>query len=114
MENLNNLKDLYVMANFDIKDSGLPYNIWFDEAQHFRKGKHNTPRVKVQVNDNLIPVSISTKPKILLKGSSLSEAEKEFHGKNEIFEFISKNYGLIISHWNGEITTKTLLNSLEI
>ena len=115
LENINDYEFIYEMANYDTRDSGLPYNIWFDEGHSLRKGKHKTPRVKVQVGDNLIPVSVSTQPEILLKGHLLSEAERVFSGsdRKKVFDFITKNYGVIISHWNGEITTKAMLNALK-
>jgi hypothetical protein len=112
LENLNMYKNgIFEMANYKSEDSGLPHDIWFDELGVERKGTHHTPRVKISLpSKNLIPVSIESKPKILLKGTQLRKAEREAKEKEMklMFDFISKNHNLILQHWNGKITTATL------
>jgi len=78
LENTSMYKQgLFEMANYQPKDSGLPYAIWFDEIGNRRKNTHSEPKVKILMsNDDLIPVLISVKPKILLKGVQLSKANR--------------------------------------
>jgi len=117
LENIAMYKDgIFEMANFQPEDSGLPYGLWFDDAGKSRQNKHDTPRVKVRVkSDNLIPVSIAEQPEILLKGTQLTKAEKELKGKpkDEVFDYISANHGIMLKHWNGEISTATLFADLK-
>ena len=102
--------------NYQPEDSGLPLGIWFDDAGKARKNKHSEPRVKIIMSSgNLIPVSIEEKPRILLKGTRLTKAEKEFTSKYQkpMFSFISHNHKLILQHWNGEISALVLGNNLK-
>jgi len=104
----------FEMANYTIVDSGLPHNIWFDEPGLERNNKHHLPRVKIQVNKSWLSVSVSAQPTFLLKGQHLADAEKKLSGseRKKMFDFISKNNELILSHWNGKVTTMQLLNGL--
>jgi hypothetical protein len=117
LENLDMYNQgIFEMASYQPEDSGLPLSVWFDEPGKDRMTTHNEPRVKIGMSSrNLIPVSVEVKPRILLKGSQLVKAEKELHGndKREMFSFISRNHKLILKHWNKEITTKVLLNTLK-
>lgn len=94
----------YEMANFSKIDSGLPYDIWVDSAGSRRNSKHNSPRVKIDVDGSLIPVSISKNPKILIN--------REIPKFKIIKDYLSNNYDLFIKHWNNEITDKQLLVQL--
>ena len=116
LENVNTYKTLFEMANFQPEDSGLPYAIWFDDSGKFRNNTHFIPHVKIIMDSGyMIPVSIEEEPKILLKAVQLAKVAKEFKGKKRkgMLEFISLNHLIILQHWNGEITTKTLFNNLQ-
>ena len=106
------------MANVSRKKSGLPMNIWLDSAGSSRNIKHNTPRVKIQNNyrdrftdelSELIPVSISKNPEILVESVKLELKQKDIQ---RAFKFISDNYDVLMSHWNGEIDDQDALNIL--
>ena len=116
LENVNMyVHEIMEMAQLHPSDSGLSYTLWFDEAGKTRQNKHTKPRIKIIMpSGNTIPVSIDTHPEILLKGTQLTKAEKELHGKpkEKILKFISKNHTLIMQHWNGDITTKDLFVKL--
>lgn len=103
METIN--EDLfYEMANFSKIDSGLPYDIWVGFAGSHRNSKHHSPRIKIDVDGSLIPVSISKNPKVLIN--------KEIPKFKIIKDYISNNYDLFIKHWDNEITDKQLLVQL--
>lgn len=105
--------DIMEMANYHVPE--LPYGIWFDEAGKARKNKHNEPRVKIIMpNNDTIPVSVENAPRFLVKGIQLSKAENALKGKNKdkMFSFISRNYELILQHWNGDIETVVLFEKL--
>lgn len=118
LENIEMYADgIYEMANYTTNRSGLPYPIWFDDLGQNRKNTHNIPRLKIHMpSGNLIPIAISNKPYILLKGTQLRKAEKELtdNPKKEMFDFISKNHKLILQHWNGDIDSITLFEKLKL
>jgi hypothetical protein len=112
---MSDYDDFFEMANYETRDSGLPFNIWFDEPGGSRFNKHHLPRVKVQVNGKFIPVHVTSEPSILLRGSFLSTAEKLITGSDRkaVFAFVARNHELILSHWSGEVSTKHLLTNLK-
>jgi len=114
-EYISNYDEIFEMANYETRDSGLPFDIWFDEIKADRKGKHSSPRVKIAVDGELIPISISTDPAFLAKGSHLRRHEDALSGKDRrrMFTFISKNHDVIIAHWNGELTTFGMMSKLK-
>jgi hypothetical protein len=118
LENINMYTNgIFEMANYQTEESGLPYEIWFDDVGKNRIPSHNIPRIKIKIHDsgNFIPISINKYPKILLKGMQLRKAENELKGKNKeiMFNFISKNHELILQHWSGNITTAMLFSRLK-
>jgi len=116
LENVSMYEFIFEMANWQPRDSGLPLGIWFDEIGAAGNNKRHSPRVKVIMpNDDLIPVSISENPTILLKGAQLVKAKKEFSSSDqtEMFDYIGKHHGVMLSHWNGEITTAMLFEKLK-
>lgn len=95
----------YEIANFSKRDSELPYDILVDSSGCQRSSKHNSPRVKINADGDLIPMSISKNPEILVN--------KKIPKFGIIKDYISNNYDLFIKHWNQEITDKQLLIQLD-
>lgn len=110
-EQLNNLDEDYFleMANAVKSDTGLPYDIWLDSKGKERNVPHNYPRIKVDVNGNLIPVIISDNP-IIPKSVGI----ETFRKFNEIKEFIIKNKEILLKHWNKELSDRETLNLLAV
>ena len=52
------------MANVSKDDTDLPYDLWIDSDGKNRKAGHNSPRLKVDVDGDIIPVSIINDPQI--------------------------------------------------
>ena len=96
---------LFEMANVSTKDTKLPYELWIDSYVSDIEAK-NIPRIKVNVDGDLIPVSISDNPKVLVSGKD------NFRGKSEIIKYIKKYLDVFIKHWNKELTDKEALNLL--
>ena len=92
------------MANATKNDTGLPYDIWLDSAGKNRKNKRSEPRFKVSIDNDLIPISISKDPKVLI--------EKEIKKWSLIKKFVVDNYEDLMKHWNGELTDREILNIL--
>jgi len=105
-------EDIFGMANIN-KDEypNLPVNIWV--KQNDGKSKHG-PRIKVQNNTSAniqpgatISVSISKTPEIKAGKSKLDAKTLSW-----VYEFITDNYELLIQHYNGQISDRTLLNTI--
>lgn len=92
------------MANVSKNDTGLDYDLWIYSAGIDKKTKHNEPRIKVDVNGNRIPVSISSNPKIL--------TSDKIKGFNKIKDYIIKYENVLLKHWNKEYTDKQALLKL--
>lgn len=92
------------MANVSKDDTGLPYDIWIDSEGKLRKVGHNSPRIKVDVDGDRIPVSISQNPMILV--------DKKIPKFNLIKNYVIKYFDVLIKHWNKELTDKQALNLL--
>ena len=95
--------DCFEMANLETQDAGLPFDIWLDSAGCKRNVPHNTPRIKVNVDGNLIP--------ILFSETDITPT-KEFRHKNEIIDWINQNREILLKHWNKELTDREVLNLL--
>lgn len=106
MEILNELmgnQNFFETANLTTEDSGLPYNVWLDSAGKDRNVEHNTPRLKVEVDNEFIPMSISKDDVWSLK---------DFKKKSVMVKWIMDNYDVLIRHWNKELTDRQALNLL--
>lgn len=58
---------MFEMAALSRKRTNLPYELWLDSVGKDRNVPHNTPRLKVEVSDNiLIPISIEKNPRVLV------------------------------------------------
>ena len=106
MENRLEDSNLYEMANINKSRTGLPYDIWVDSAGSSRIVKHNSPRLKIDVDGELIPFSISEHPEILVN--------KNISNQNEEIKFIQDNNEIFIKHWNGEIDDGQIINYLTL
>jgi len=95
------------MAVIDKNLSGLPYDIWIDPAAEGRNVRHNSPRLKVQVDGELIPYTISDNPK-----QAISSRKKVKH-ESDIIKWIKQNKDVLLRQWRKEITDKEVLNLVE-
>lgn len=107
ISNLNNLSEEYLseMANVSKSDTKLKYDLWIDSDGINRNVPHNLPRLKVDVDGDRIPVSISDDPKVLVSG-------KKIPNEAEVLEYIRKYKDILLKHWNKEITDRQALNAL--
>lgn len=96
---------LYEMATVSKTDTKLPYDLWIDSVGRDRQTEHNLPRIKVDVDGDRIPVSISDDPEILIANKSIPKF-------SEIKKYIKKYKDVFIRHWNKEISDRQALNEL--
>ena len=99
---------LYEMANVSKQDTGLPYDIWIDSLGKDRKIEHNPPRIKVDVEGDLVPVSLEEEPRILV--------DKKIRKFSLIRKYIKKYLNIFFFFFNKEISDREalkLLNKLE-
>ncbi len=112
-EQLNDLDEDYLieMAVVSKEDSELPYDIWLDKAGHQRNVPHNKPRIKVRVNNDLIPVLISDNPDVP-ENVKKNNSNWNFKGLNNVKKFILKYKDVLIQYWENQLTDKQVLNAL--
>ena len=94
----------FEMANLRKQESGLPYDIWLDSAGYKRNTPHNVMRIKVSIDNELIPVIIASQRDI--------RPQKHFKRENEIILWASNNYDTLFKHWNNELSDRQALNIL--
>jgi hypothetical protein len=95
------------MANLSKQKTGLDYIIWvFPQTG---KEKH-WARIKVQIDNNRIPISISDNPKILS-----SNVEINAKSLNKIKVWIVLNKEVLLNYWNakGKISIDEILDKLK-
>lgn len=94
----------FEMANLRKHESGLPYDICLDSAWYNRNTPHNVMRIKVSIDNELIPVIIASQRDI--------RPQKHFKRENEIILWASNNYDTLFMHWNGKLSDRQALNIL--
>lgn len=111
---------LLEMANISQSTTGLDVIIWVQTNNVQSTGKHNMPRIKFQNNtgtkiqtSELIPISISDKPEILLKKNDLDKIKITKKQINEIKKWIVKNKSALLEYWEEKIATDTLFQKLK-
>ena len=111
---------LLEMANISQSTTGLDVIIWVQTNNTQSTGKHNLPRIKFQNNtatkiqiNELIPISISDDPKILLKNNDLNKIKISQAQINRIKKWIIKNKEILIDYWEEKITTDELFQKLK-
>ena len=97
-------KHIDEMANVSKQDTGLPYSIWIDSEGRDRVAPHDIPRIKVDVNGDKIPVTISDTPKILVN--------KDIPRFTQVASWIIKYKQVLLKHWDKELSDKQALNML--
>ena len=112
---------LLEMANISQSTTGLDVIIWVQTNNTQSTGKHNLPRIKFQNNtatkiqiNELIPISISDDPKILLKNNDLNKIKISQTQINGIKQWIMKNKEILIDYWEEKITTDELFQKLKV
>lgn len=87
---------LFEMSNLIKSDTGLNYKIWIQVKTG--KEKH-WARIKVEVNSELIPISISDNPEIMIKAKQDIIDSKNL---NQIKKWIIINKDLLLEYWNSK------------
>lgn len=100
------------MANISKNKTGLNYIVWVQTKLPggYANGKHNKPRLKVQVNNSLVPISIDKNPEILGNITKNNNIERAF---KEVSIWIQKNYDSLIELWNGNILSDEFIDKIK-
>ena len=111
---------LLEMANISQNTTGLDVIIWVQTNNTQSNGKYNLPLIKFQNNtatkiqiNELIPISISDNPEILLKNNDLNKIKISQAQINEVKQWIVKNQEILIDYWQEKITTDELFQKLK-
>lgn len=96
---------LFEMSNLTPKDTGLDYVIWLIPKNN--REKHG-PRLKVRINNVLIPVSICDEPRVCI---NTNLRIPEFRN---LQEWIIANKDLLLEYWNsdGNMSMRDLLDRI--
>ena len=103
-------------ATLETKDSGLPYNIWFDSAAKGRNARHHEMRVKIIIKDskstNRVSLIIPNDREVIIDGHA---NVKDIKGFAEIRRFLldPDNYRLICKWWNNSFSSADKYAELE-
>ena len=111
---------LLEMANISQNTTGLDVIIWVQTNNTQSTGKHNLPRIKFQNNtatkiqiNELIPISISENPEILLKNNDFNKIKISQAQINAVKQWIVKNKEILTDYWEEKITTDELFQKLK-
>lgn len=111
---------LLEMANISQNTTGLDVIVWVQTINTQSNVKHNLPRIKFQNNTEtrvqiheLIPISISDNPQILLNNNDLNKIKISQAQINVIKQWIIKNKEILIDYWEEKITTSELWQKLK-
>ena len=111
---------LLEMANISQSTTGLDVIVWLQTNNTQLTGKHNLPRIKFQNNTEtraqiheLIPISISDNPKILLNNNDLKKIKISQAQINGVKQWIVQNKEILIDYWQEQITTDELFQKLK-
>ena len=99
---------LFEMVNVRSRRTGLPYDLWLDSSGSQRETQHNMPRIKVNVDGNLIPVEISDNPKI----PSSVKLTKDIPHKMIVLRYVQAYKDILLAHFNNKIDDKDALDLL--
>lgn len=109
----DNVLPVFAMANITPKRSGLPCNIWSPHKGVLEKLQHNTPRVKVSVDDVSVSVSIEEHPEILAQTPNIKKSDMAKIAKG--MDYVGRNHDLFLMHYNDcadEFDDEDLFNAL--
>ena len=111
---------LLEMANISQNTTGLDVIIWVQTNNTQSTVKHNLPRIKFQNNtatkiqiNELIPISISENPEILLKNNDFNKIKISQAQINAVKQWIVKNKEILTDYWEEKITTDELFQKLK-
>lgn len=102
---------LLEMATVSKSKIGLPYDLWLDPAGIDRGNEHATnPRIKIKVDDSLIPIEISDDPKI--PDSVKKNLDKDVPNLAAVKNYVKAYKKVLLAHYYKKIDDKDALNLL--
>lgn len=114
---INKLKSLnenllLEMTNIWGNQIGLPYDIWLDPAGKERGNEHTfSPRIKINVDGNLIPMTISDNPDI--PESVKKQGVIDFPHISLIKKYIKAYKDVLLAHFLKQISDKDVTQLLK-
>lgn len=103
---------LLEMTNIWGNQIGLPYDIWLDPAGKERGNEHTfSPRIKVNVDGNLIPMTISDNPDI--PESVRKQGIADFPHISLIKKYIKAYKDVLLAHFLKQISDKDVTQLLK-
>lgn len=98
-EYIDNMNDILIeMANLSPKRTGLKVRIWAESRGVERNKPDNSPRVKLQLGDKSMSISIEPSPKILAKSRNIKKGD--LSSFNDVILYVGRNSDLFLKHYN--------------
>ena len=98
-EYIDNMNDILIeMANLSPKRTGLKVRIWAESRGVERNKPDNSPRVKLQLGDKSMSISIEPKPKILAKSRNIKKGD--LSSFSDAILYVGRNSDLFLKHYN--------------
>lgn len=110
---LDGLDEEYIieMCNVSKSKTGLPYNLWIDTAGESRGNQHtHTPRIKVLVNGEWIPLEVCDDPDI--PESVRKTGVKDYPGLSIVKKYVKAYKKVLLAHYYEQIDDADALRLL--
>jgi hypothetical protein len=106
-----NKVSLWEMSNISPRRTGLDRMIWF---QYFTGKEGHWARVKIEIDNELIPITISDNPEIKIKDLRILK-KISAASLNKVKKFIVLNKTVLLKYWNasGKMSIDELLDEIQ-
>ena len=97
---------LFEMSNLVPENTGLEYIVWIIPKNN--REKHG-PRIKVNINNILIPVSVNDNPQVMVN------TDKQIPDFNNLQKWIVLNKDILLQYWDskGTMSMRTVLDGIK-
>lgn len=96
---------IYCMSVWRKQRTGLPYDVWVDDAANERNTKHNLPRIKIKVDGRYIPFIIDDNPRYV--------SNRNVPHASQIINWIRLNKDVLLKQWNQELSADEAFTQLK-
>jgi hypothetical protein len=109
------VEDLFEMSNLQKEDTGLSKTIWVSVKLH-----SSGPRIKVNFDNSLrfddsnnFSVTIDNNPRVVAGGTEELIIRKiGAEELSDVYDWVKLNQPTLLAYWNGEISTRNMLNNI--
>ena len=108
------LFDLFMMSCLRSTDTGVTSTvIWVSSGEPDDSGHHQGPRLWVLLGDSLLPESLTDAVCVKLTSTADMLGPLPFEVAKDVASFVKENLAVLLSYWDGEISSRDMLDLLE-